>query len=163
MYFTIPSIDSELAKILGLNLMDNGCRRPKRVADSQQPTASPVKKRKADGFSVKLDVTHFEPEDIAIKVVGNDLMVTGKHGERLDENGFVSRQFTRRYELPKDIDLEKITSKMSTDGKLMIEAPLLKKEEPKERVIPITFAGKQLETTIEKSTEESEQKTVNAA
>ena len=52
-------------------------------------------------FEVKLDVSNFTPEEIAVKVVENDLLVEGKHEEKLDKNkdGYVSRQFTRRYAL----------------------------------------------------------------
>ena len=138
LYFTIPSLDNELAQICGLSLPEANPR-VKRSADNSRPFTPSLKQRKCEGFSVKLDVNHFEPEDMTIKVVGNELIVNGKHGERLDDNGIVSREFTRRYELPKDIDLERITSKLSNEGNLMIEPPLKQKEAPKQTVIPITF------------------------
>jgi crystallin alpha B len=91
----------------------------------------------SDKFEVKLDVSHFRPEEINIKVIGNDLMVEGKHDERQEQNGFVSRQFTRRYELPKDIDLQLMTGSLSTDGKLVICAPIKPQLLTEERLIPI--------------------------
>ena len=164
LYLTIPSLDCELARILGLSV-DNGNRRvAKRTADCQ-PIAPPVKQRKTDGFSVKLDVTHFQPEDLTIKVVDNDLVVIGKHGERLDENGYVSRQFSRRYELPEGIDLERMTSKLTDDRKLCIEAPIIQKEITKERVIPITVVHEpnELKNDPKCDTTSEQNKTVDAA
>ena len=32
------------------------------------------------------------------------LAISGKHEERNDEHGFVSRQFSRRFLIPKDVD-----------------------------------------------------------
>jgi hypothetical protein len=52
--------------------------------------------------------------------------------------------------MPENIDLEQMTSSLSADGKLSIEAPI-KQSSPKERVIPITFVDKS-----EKTSENSE-------
>lgn len=113
------------------------------------------KTSKSNKFEVKLDVSNFRPEDIKVKTVGKDLIVEGKHDERRDENGFVSRQFTRRYEMPKDIDLEQMTSKLSLDGKLSIEAPL-KQTLNNETVIPITITDKSEDITEDKKEKASD-------
>ena len=46
------------------------------------------------------------------------LLVTGKHEEKPDEHklGFVSRHFTRRYELPKDVDIKEMQGNPSDRG-----------------------------------------------
>ena len=65
-------------------------------------------------------------------------MVEGKHEERQDEHGFISRQFTRRYKLPAEVDPQLVVSQLSSDGVLTIVAP--KKSLPataNERVVPI--------------------------
>jgi len=77
-----------------------------------------------------------------VKVVENSLIVEGNHGDKWDEHGFISRSFKRRYLLPKDVEVDKVTSSLSPTGVLRIEAP--KKEKavkgaPKERPIPIQF------------------------
>uniref|UniRef100_G3MKN2 SHSP domain-containing protein n=1 Tax=Amblyomma maculatum TaxID=34609 RepID=G3MKN2_AMBMU len=93
-------------------------------------------------FEVRLDVSFFNPSDITVKVVGTDcVLVHGKHEERQDEHGFVSREFTRRYMLPPDADPEQVTSEFMADeeGVLVIRAAK-KSPEPaalKERVVPI--------------------------
>jgi hypothetical protein len=44
------------------------------------------------------------------------LMITGKHEEKADEHGFVSRHFTRRYALPKDVDVKELHCDLSNKG-----------------------------------------------
>ncbi len=44
------------------------------------------------------------------------LLITGKHEEKADEHGFVSRQFTRRYALPKDVDIKELQCNLSNQG-----------------------------------------------
>ncbi|XP_037502353.1 alpha-crystallin B chain-like, partial [Rhipicephalus sanguineus] len=76
------------------------------------------------------------------QVLGTDsVLVHGKHEERQDEHGFVSREFTRRYMLPPDVDPEQVSSEFLADeeGVLVIRAAK-KSPEPsalKERVVPI--------------------------
>ena len=91
-------------------------------------------------FRVKLDVNHFKPEEISVKFVDNFVVVSGKHEEVEDKHGWVSRQFSRRYSLPEEYDSNKLFSTLSTDGVLVIKAPLKQKESLKdnERIVPIT-------------------------
>lgn len=65
----------------------------------------------------------FKPEDIGVKIVDNYLIVEGKHEEKEDKHGFISRQFTRRYKLPDNVKQEEIKSTISSDGILSITAP----------------------------------------
>lgn len=90
-------------------------------------------------FKVHVDVKNFEPNDITVKIQGNDVVIEGKHEERQDQHGFISRQFSRRYTLPAGIDLEKIKSKLDAAGVLTINAPLPEIEESKktEKIIEI--------------------------
>lgn len=95
--------------------------------------------KKSDKFQVSMDVNHFSPNELSIKTVDNTVVVHGKHEERRDEQGYVSREFTRRYVLPDDVDPAQVVSSLSRDGVLTIEASLKPKEEPKpnERVVEI--------------------------
>ena len=74
-------------------------------------------------FQVNLDVQQFKPEEIAVKIADNYIVVEGKHEERQDEHGFVQRQFQRRYLIPKDVDPDHIQSSLSSDGVLTVSAP----------------------------------------
>ncbi|XP_018610759.1 heat shock protein beta-1-like [Scleropages formosus] len=92
-----------------------------------------------DSWKIGLDVSHFSPEEITIRTKEGYLEIAGKHEERQDEHGFVSRCFTRKYKLPPGVDLQHISSSLSRDGVLAVEAPLPPPAPvlPTEIVIPI--------------------------
>lgn len=94
-----------------------------------------------DGFKVTLDVQDFKPDEINVKTVDNAVIIEGKHEERKDNEGFISRHFTRRYELPKGIDFQKIESTLSTDGVLTLQAPKIAEAEENSRQIEIKPTG----------------------
>ncbi|CAL8387133.1 unnamed protein product [Boreogadus saida] len=75
-------------------------------------------------WRISLDVNHFSPEEIAITTKMGYLEVSGKHEERQDQHGSVSRNFTRKYKLPLGVDLQHISSLLSGDGVLSVEAPV---------------------------------------
>lgn len=76
-----------------------------------------------DGFQVCLDVQHFAPNEISVKVVDDSIVVEAKHEERQDDHGYISRQFTRRYDLPKGFRASDVMSTLSSDGVLTVKAP----------------------------------------
>ncbi|GAB6030037.1 hypothetical protein CHUAL_005722 [Chamberlinius hualienensis] len=114
--------------------------RPRRFADRQSCGASQIK-LSDDGskFQLMLDVNQFTPDELSVKTLDNSVVIHGKHEEKLDEHGFVSREFTRRYVLPEGISPECVTSSLTPDGVLTIEAPKPTPERPaiNERVVPI--------------------------
>ena len=50
-------------------------------------------------------------------------MCAGKHEERTDQHGFVTREFRRRVAIPKGVNHESVTSTLTPDGHLTIMAP----------------------------------------
>lgn len=76
-----------------------------------------------DGFQVSLDVQHFQPNEISVRTENNSVVVHAKHEEKQDNHGFISREFTRRYELPDGFKVEDVTSSLSSDGILTVKAP----------------------------------------
>ncbi|RWS01696.1 Protein lethal(2)essential for life-like protein [Dinothrombium tinctorium] len=110
---------------------------------SRKPPRDDVRKgvkRNADGFKIQVDCAHFKPEELSVKTVDGELIVHGKHDERRDEQGFVKREFTRRYTIPKDVEAEQLDSSLDSEGTLTITAPRKKlRTESNERVIPITI------------------------
>ncbi|CAL7948310.1 unnamed protein product [Xylocopa violacea] len=109
-----------------------------------------------DKFQVVLDVQQFKPEEINVKVVDKCVIVEGKHEEKQDEHGWISRQFTRKYLIPEQCDIDQVTSSISTDGVLSITAP--RKDQPKtqnERSITIEKTGK---PALKENPEEKEEK-----
>jgi len=109
-------------------------RQIRRQASGLSEIATDPKK-----FQVMLDVNQFTPDEINVKTIDNCVLVLGKHEEKLDEHGYVAREFQRRYILPDNVVPESVTSSLSHDGILTIEAPRKMLEAPKanERLVPI--------------------------
>lgn len=133
---SLPGLeDINIHWLMDKDILNLAADRPRAVNEIPRP------QRKKEDFQVMLDVQHFKPEEIDVKVVDNYLVVTAKHEGRQDEHGWVSRQFVRRYQLPESIDVEQLTSELSSDGLLTIVAP---KKQPDEiqRTLRIECTGK---------------------
>lgn len=85
--------------------------------------------RQKVGFQVVLNVQHFKPEEIKVKVVYDYLVVSARHKDKKDANGWVSRQFVRKYELPENVDVGQLKAKLFSDGLLEIVVPQPKETE----------------------------------
>lgn len=96
-------------------------------------------------FSVHLDVKHFSPEELNVKVVNDFVEVHAKHEEVQDEHGFVSREFHRRYKIPEGVDVAALTSSLSPERVLSVSAPMRSIKPAEERTIPIAFQDKPAE------------------
>jgi crystallin alpha B len=83
--------------------------------------------------------------------------VEGKHEEKEDEHGYISRHFVRKYVLPKTHDVNKIESKLSIDGVFTITAPKIVTESTDCRDIPIIQTGQPSKAVLEKKEEVKEQ------
>jgi len=100
-------------------------------------------KNTPEKFEVSVDVSQYLPEEVSVKTIDNTLQVEAKHEERQDEHGFISRNFVRKYIMPKDVDPMLVRSKLSSEGVLTVEAP--KKaltNGTNERAVPIETAAK---------------------
>ncbi|XP_067645460.1 heat shock protein 23-like [Eurosta solidaginis] len=96
-----------------------------------------------DGFQASLDVQQYKPSELTVKVVDDYIVVEGKHEEREDDHGYISRHFIRRYALPKGYEADKVVSTLSSDGVLTVSVPKPAAIEGKtdERVIQIQQTG----------------------
>ncbi|XP_076867154.1 crystallin, alpha B, b [Brachyhypopomus gauderio] len=94
-------------------------------------------KMEKESFTVNLDVKHFAPEELTVKINGHYIEIHAKHEDRQDDHGFVSREFLRKYRLPAGVDPAKVTSSLSSNGVLTVTAPRSPADAP-ERSIPIT-------------------------
>lgn len=79
-------------------------------------------------FQVFLDVCQFLPDELSVRTVDNLLEVVGQHPQKADRHGFISREFTRTYILPLDVDPLLVRATLSHDGILSIVAPRTGKE-----------------------------------
>jgi len=128
------------------------------LRSSDKGGASTVEADK-DKFQVTLDVQQFKPDEIDVKVVDRYVVVNAKHEEKRDEHGWISREFTRKYLIPEQCDIDKVVSKLSSDGVLSIMAP--RKEQPKlknEKTIKIEHTGKPALKQTEESSEKKAEK-----
>ncbi|KAL5290807.1 CRYAB.2 family protein [Megaselia abdita] len=108
---------------------------------------SPVEKKLVhengkDEFQVCMDVQHFHPKELSVKVVERTVIVEGKHEEKEDDQGIISRQFTRKFVLPEEYDSNDVVTSLSSDGVLVVKCPKVKKTDSgKERVLEIQQTG----------------------
>lgn len=93
--------------------------------------------RDENKYQVIVDVQQFTPEEITVRTDDKCITVEAKHYERRDKHGFVSREFMRRYLLPKGYDIGHVKPSLSSDGILTITAPRLALPAPGERIVPI--------------------------
>ena len=117
-----------------------GYIRPWATANSPRDTGSTITCDK-DKFQVNLDVQHFSPEEIKVKINDDVVTVEGEHEEKRDEHGFVSRKFVRKYVVPEGHDVDKVESRLSSDGVLTITAPKLGETKEGTRTVPIQQTG----------------------
>ncbi|CAG9833562.1 unnamed protein product [Diabrotica balteata] len=93
-------------------------------------------------FEANFDVQHFKPEEITVKV-NDDKSVTieAKHEEKPEEYGAIYRHLIRKYVLPDNCDIERVESRLSSDGVLTITAAIINENLGEQRTIPITQTG----------------------
>lgn len=131
------------------------------VAAAAKDLGSNIKADK-DKFQINLDVQQFAPEEISVKTVDGYIVVEGKHEEKKDEHGYISRQFVRRYALPEGTVPENVESCLSSDGVLTITAPRKIPDAIKgERVVPVTqtrSVRKEIKDQSEGTSEEKKDK-----
>jgi len=73
-----------------------------------------LKVKEGDEYKLALNMQQYSPEDITIKLNGNELTIEAAgHGE----------QFKQKHIIPDNIDLEAMSSSFSSDGVLVIKAP----------------------------------------
>ncbi|KAI6177032.1 SHSP domain-containing protein [Aphelenchoides bicaudatus] len=86
---------------------------------------SPLIKDESDGKTLRLrfDVAQYRPEEVTVKTVDNRLLVHAKHEEK-GPSRTVFREYNQEFMLPQGTNAELISSTLSTDGVLTVEAPL---------------------------------------
>ncbi|KAJ8920328.1 hypothetical protein NQ315_011990 [Exocentrus adspersus] len=108
-----------------------------------------------DKFQANIDVQQFKPEEITVKVTGdNTVTIEGKHEETPDEHGYISRHFVRRYVLPPNCDIKQVQSNLSSDGVLTITAPRVSEGKAiEQKEIPIIRTGEPVKKLQQKKEE----------
>jgi len=73
-----------------------------------------LKYKEGSDFKLALNMQQFSPEDISIKLNGNELIIEAASSDE---------QFHQKHQIPENIDLEDMESSFSQDGVLVIKAP----------------------------------------
>ena len=111
-------------------------------------------KTKEGKFEAKLDFSGFKPEEIKIQLRGNELNITGKHISERDDF-YLSRDYSRRILLPDDVNLSSVTSRLSKEGLLVVEASRDPALLPQERSVDVTIETDQADAQIEENSEQT--------
>ncbi|GFQ93600.1 hypothetical protein TNCT_521601 [Trichonephila clavata] len=110
--------------------------------------------KRPETFRIVMNVKQFLPTELELKIMDRQLVVRGEHGSLLDEHGIVSRKFTRKFEIPDDVDVDTFRSLVDRNGLLVIEAERLDAEH---------HAGKSIPIYVERSSSSEKVKNVKSA
>lgn len=161
------------------NIMDKSSRMTEKMGSSSRTTSTSSSSHHSDGddsgkesptvfdatkglskiindsekFQVMVEVDNFSPEELTVKTIDHYVVVEGKHEEKKDPHGFISRQFTRKYLIPIDCKVENVACNLSSDGVLLISVPRENIDllPLKETIIEIAKSDKNLKDLKEKS------------
>merc|ERR1712152_40880 len=76
-----------------------------------------LKLKKGDEYKLVLNMQQYSPENITVKLNGNELTVLATGGDGSTDD------FKQTHAVPEGIDLDQMTSSFSSDGVLVIKAP----------------------------------------
>ncbi|XP_073181929.1 uncharacterized protein [Lepidochelys kempii] len=98
----------------------------------------------AQPFAVRQDVGGFAPQELAVKLVGRKVLLTGrKETQSEDGKGSFSYKyevFKREWDVPEAVDTDRLTCSISREGQLCIEAPCLAPAAVPARNVPIQLS-----------------------
>ncbi|XP_076007024.1 heat shock protein beta-8 [Genypterus blacodes] len=73
-------------------------------------------------WKVCVNVHSFKPEELSVKTRDGFVEVSGKHEEKQEEGGIVTKNFTKKIQVPVDVDPLTVFASLSPEGVLIIEA-----------------------------------------
>ncbi|XP_041854615.1 heat shock protein beta-8 [Melanotaenia boesemani] len=73
-------------------------------------------------WKVCVNVHSFKPEELHVKTKDGFVEVSGKHEEKQEEGGIVTKNFTKKIQIPTDVDPLTVFASLSPEGVLIIEA-----------------------------------------
>ncbi|XP_055054531.1 heat shock protein beta-8 [Misgurnus anguillicaudatus] len=92
-----------------------------RYSESPRRTSSPLS-NPDEPWKVCVNVHSFNPEELNVKTKDGFVEVSGKHEEKQDEGGIVTKNFTKKIQIPTDVDPLTVFASLSPEGVLIIEA-----------------------------------------
>lgn len=73
-------------------------------------------------FQISLDAQMYRPDDLDVKVEGNNIIITAKQ-EVKEAGGTRTRVFEQKFSMPSGVQGDKVSSSLTRDGVLVITAP----------------------------------------
>ncbi|XP_047037371.1 alpha-crystallin A chain-like [Helicoverpa zea] len=142
-----------------------GLSRPKLYSSINKHSRSlrPSIKIGKDRFQLSIDVHHFRKDELSVKAHPDYVVIQGKH-EKDTEQGYILRQFIRKFKLPDGCIPSKIKCKISPDGMMTITAPRSFKDSstPVESItVPICFGPSEVKEEKEEFPKPPPKKTYN--
>ena len=97
--------------------------------------------RDSDKFQASMHLGHYRPDEVVVKVADNVVTVRAEHEERHGD-GYSHSRTVRQMTVPENTQVDRLTSHLTPDGDLLLEAPYINKPAlPATRDIPITIEG----------------------
>ena len=74
-------------------------------------------------FEVKIDISGYQPKEVSVTVLAEEILVEGRH-EECNQSGevIISQKFVKKYNLPQGVKRENVMSRLSKDRILTISA-----------------------------------------
>lgn len=88
-------------------------------------------------LQIRMDVRNFRPEEIKVRTIDDQLIVTALHEEKSCPHDSVRREATKKFILPNDVDPYAVTSDLGADGTLTIQAAKMRPRALPEREVQI--------------------------
>ncbi|XP_054837358.1 heat shock protein 30-like [Eublepharis macularius] len=106
------------------------------AVSSPDSARSTVTANPAEAFAVTQDMAGFDPRELVVKLVGEKVVLTGKKATQTPNGPFRYELFRREWDVPENVDRDRLTCSISREGQLRIEAPSMASE-PAARTVPI--------------------------
>ena len=134
---TKEAIEDQKGSVEDKNTSDNAAEATEAPADN--PSSEAPQEKKEDMFSVEVDASGYEPEDLNLEVNSDGLITLSAKHEEKSEHGTSVIQFSKSFTVPQNTDLSGLKSQLSKDKILTITAPK-KQEALKQEKINIPIA-----------------------
>jgi len=84
----------------------------------------------------QFDVTGYQPSDVIVKIDGGKLLVSARRADVKDADNTSSRELNKQVDIPRDVVPEDMTSYMTQDGFLVVQAPVARSRDSTCHVTP---------------------------
>ncbi|CAH2102019.1 unnamed protein product [Euphydryas editha] len=101
-----------------------------------------------DKFRIIVNVKDYKKENLKVKVKNDFILIQGSQEAKQDDHDLFASNFFHTYNLPVNASASEVTATLTSDGFLVVDAPLNgngeKTNESVDRVVPIVESGEPL-------------------